>query len=107
MGESSGLRAIMFGGRDGNGRLTDQPEQGRFITGERVMTSGEGGLFPRGVVVGLIVDGEDNARVRLAMLRGQLSFVRLKPSAIIAPPEAEPIPDVTDLAATEAAEPTP
>lgn len=107
MGESSGLRAIMFGGRDGNGRLTDQPEQGRFITGERVLTSGEGGLFPRGVVVGSIIDGEDNARVNLAMLRGQLSYVRLKPSAVIAPPEDEPVSEVVETAETEAVEPTP
>jgi len=107
MGESSGLRAIMFGGRDGNGRLTDRPEEERFITGERVLTSGEGGLFPRGVVVGSIIDGEDNARVKLAMLRGQLSYVRLKPSAVIAPPEDEPVSEVVETAETEAVEPTP
>ncbi|MEM9938424.1 MAG: rod shape-determining protein MreC [Pseudomonadota bacterium] len=88
MGESSGLRAIMFGGRDGDGRLTDQPEAGAFIRGERILTSGEGGLFPRGVVVGT-VQGEGNGlKVDLAMIRGQLGYVRLKKSPLIPTPEA-------------------
>ncbi len=87
MGETSGLRAIMFGGRDGAGRLTDQPEKGVFIEGERVLTSGEGGLFPRGVVIGRVASGGGEIRVDLAMSRGQLGYVRLRPSARIVPPE--------------------
>lgn len=98
MGETSGLRAIMFGGRDGNGRLTDMPEAGAFIAGERILTSGEGGLFPRGVLVGTVLANEDSSRVGLAMLKGQLSYVRLKPSAVIAPPEDNPVTDVTEVA---------
>ena len=104
MGEASGLRAIMFGGRDGDGRLTDQPESGTFITGERVLTSGEGGLFPRGVLVGYVKLEGDEIRVELAMASGQLGYVRLKPSARIpAPVEAEVVPD-TDISASLDAE---
>lgn len=87
MGESSGLRALMFGGRDGAGRLTDQPEDGVFRAGERILTSGEGGLFPRGVVVGTVSDGEGDVRIELAMNEGQLGYVRLKPSTRIPVPE--------------------
>ena len=88
MGEASGLRAIMYGGRDGDGRLTDPPETGRFIEGERILTSGEGGLFPRGVVVGWVGDRDGaEPRVRLAMNEGQLGYVRLKPSIRIPAPE--------------------
>ncbi|MDJ0922368.1 MAG: rod shape-determining protein MreC [Henriciella sp.] len=88
MGESSGLRAIMFGGRDGDGRLTDQPEAGAFIRGERILTSGEGGLFPRGVVVGTVQGQGNDLKVDLAMSKGQLGYVRLKKSPLIPAPEA-------------------
>ena len=92
MGEASGLRAIMYGGRDGFGRLTDLPEQGDFLPNERILTSGEGGLFPRGVVVGHVRDAEGKEiRVDLSMLNGQLSYVRLKPIMSIPAPEELPI----------------
>lgn len=92
MGEASGLRAIMYGGRDGLGRLTDLPEQGDFLPNERILTSGEGGLFPRGVVIGHVRDAEGKEiRVDLAMLNGQLSYVRLKPIMSIPEPEAFPV----------------
>mgnify|MGYP001800147999 CR=1 FL=1 len=97
MGEASGLRAIMFGGRDGLGRLTDFPEQGAFLPNERILTSGEGGLFPRGVVVGYVRESDNkDVRVDLAMLTGQLSYVRLKPTIRVLPPEA--FPSETELA---------
>jgi rod shape-determining protein MreC len=100
MGEASGLRAIMFGGRDNLGRLTDLPEQGDFLPNERILTSGEGGLFPRGVVVGY-VRGEDGKEIKvdLAMLSGQLSYVRLKPTMTIDTPESDPVsPPPVELA---------
>ena len=77
------------------------PEQGEFLPNERILTSGEGGLFPRGVVVGKVRPGDSKeVRVDLAMLGGQLSYVRLKPTLTIEPPEANPVE--TDLAALEA-----
>jgi len=100
MGEASGLRAIMYGGRDNLGRLTDFPEQGEFLPNERILTSGEGGLFPRGVVVGHVRGStEKDIRVDLAMLTGQLSYVRLKPTITVPVPEAFPIEtEVAELA---------
>lgn len=97
MGEASGLRAIMYGGRDNLGRLTDLPEQGDFLPNERILTSGEGGLFPRGVVIGHVRGKTDkDVRVDLAMLSGQLSYVRLKPTITVPAPEIYPIE--TDIA---------
>jgi len=92
MGETSGLRAIMFGGRSGQGRLTDRPEEGVFIENERILTSGEGGLFPRGVIVGRARDVEtEDPNVLLAMQRGQLGYVRLKPARVMLAPEKDPV----------------
>ena len=105
MGEASGLRSIMFGGRDGLGHLTDLPEQGAFLPNERILTSGEGGLFPRGVVVGHVRgDDSKDIRVDLAMLTGQLSYVRLKPIITISPPEESPIE--TELSALAEEDPS-
>ena len=105
MGEASGLRAIMFGGRDGLGQLTDLPEQGEFLPNARILTSGEGGLFPRGVVVGHVRgDDSKDIRVDLAMLTGQLSYVRLKPIITISPPEESPIE--TELSALTEEDPS-
>ena len=98
MGESSGLRAILFGGRDGTGRLTDRPESGQFIAGERILTSGEGGLFPRGIVVGSVEPHDDDVRVDLAMHRGQLGYVRLKGSLQIPKPDDTSAAHLTDVA---------
>ena len=104
MGESSGLRAILFGGRDGTGRLTDRPESGEFIAGERILTSGEGGLFPRGIVVGTVQPYDQDVRVDLAMHRGQLGYVRLKGSLQIPKPDDTAETQFTDIDASDAPE---
>jgi rod shape-determining protein MreC len=91
MGEASGMRAILYGDRDDLGSLTDLPERGRFIVGERVLTSSEGGVFPRGIVVGEVVERGDDLRVQFGMTRGRGGFVRLMPSMKIPGPETFPL----------------
>ncbi len=91
MGEISGLRAIMYGGRDGFGMLTDLPESEDFITGERIITSGEAGVFPRGLIAGYTFTRDENWRVRFAMKEARGGFVRLLPQMQIPTPEEEPI----------------
>jgi rod shape-determining protein MreC len=108
MGEASGLRAILFGDRDDLGTLTDLPERGDFILGERVLTSGEGGIFPRGIVVGEIVQRGGTLRVEFGMRDSQGGFVRLMPSMKIPTPETFPVQEApseeTETAASEGAE---
>lgn len=106
MGEASGVRAIMYGGRDGIGALTDRPEIDQFIAGERILTSGEGGVFPRGIVAGYAVKRGNNWRVAYAMKKGAAGFVQLMPPARIPTPEEVPVEAGTDadigiLAGTE------
>ena len=96
MGEASGIRAIMFGGRDQFGTLTDLPETGDFILGERILTSGEGGVLPRGIVVGEVVDKGGDVRVALGMLRGRGGFVRLMPSDAVPRPDEFPVEHVAE-----------
>lgn len=91
MGEASGVRAIMYGGRDGIGALDDLPEIDQFKPGERILTTGEGGVFPRGVVAGYAEKRGANWRVAYAMKEGAAGFVRLVPPASIPTPEEEPV----------------
>lgn len=91
MGEVSGVRAIMYGGRDGLGALTDRPEEHLFIAGERILTTGEGGVFPRGIVTGYAEPRGNNWRVSYAMKEGAAGFVRLVPPIRIPTPEEVPV----------------
>lgn len=91
MGEVSGVRAILYGGRDGLGVLTDLPERDQFVPGERVLTSGEGGVFPRGIVTGIAQKRGDAWRVPYAHQEGTVGFVRLVPPVRIPTPEEEPV----------------
>lgn len=97
MGEASGVRAIMYGGRDGVGALDDRPEIDNFLEGERILTTGEGGLFPRGLVAGYAMQRGNSWRVDYAMKRGEAGFVRLVPPARIPKPEEEPVPNEAAL----------
>ena len=91
MGEASGMRAILYGDRDDFGTLTDLPEDGAFIVGERVLTSGEGGVFPRGIVVGEVIERGGEQRVDFSMTKASGGFVRLMPAMDIPKPEEFPI----------------
>ena len=53
----------------------------------------EGGVFPRGIVVGEVVERGNNLRVEFGMTRGRGGFVRLMPSMTIPTPEDFPAPE--------------
>ncbi|MAN44872.1 MAG: rod shape-determining protein MreC [Alphaproteobacteria bacterium] len=94
MGEVSGVRAILYGGRDGLGSLTDMPERDAFIEGERILTSAEGGAFPRGLIVGEVRDVGGDWRVKFSMADREGGYVQMVPPPVIAEPEtveAQPI----------------
>ncbi|MEX1251560.1 MAG: rod shape-determining protein MreC [Hyphomonas sp.] len=89
LGEVSGVRAILQGKDRDRGVLKDLPEAADFIEGERVLSSGEGGAFPRGLVAGTATKQGGDWIVRLAMRDHSSGYVRM-----IAPPEiVEPVPE--------------
>lgn len=76
--ESSRERAILAGDNSDKPRLTHLPVTARPQVGDRVMTSGHGGVFPPGLPVGIIVAvNEGVARIKPFVEFHRLDHVRL------------------------------
>ncbi|MES1198948.1 MAG: rod shape-determining protein MreC [Pseudomonadota bacterium] len=106
LGEGSRVRAVLAGQATQPPELLTKPfevETPRldFIVGaqslregERVVTSGDGGLYPRGIPVGVARRGSDGVwRVALAASRRPIDFVRILPYAGVETPEQSPVAD--------------
>jgi rod shape-determining protein MreC len=106
MGEASRVRAVLAGQATRRPELILHPYQlqaprldyivgaNSLREGERVITSGDGGLYPRGIPVGVARRGGDGQwRVALAAAQRPIDFVRLIPYIGVAPPEAAPVDD--------------
>lgn len=59
--ETSGERAILTGNNDTTPRLAYLPAHSAITVGERIVTSGDGGVFPAGIPVGVVTAVEDGA----------------------------------------------
>jgi rod shape-determining protein MreC len=101
MGEASRVRAVLAGQASHPPELYTTPfEMQRprldFIVGaqslregERMITSGDGGLYPRGIPVGIARrDSDGQWHVALAASQSPVDFVRLLPYAGVEMPEA-------------------
>ncbi|MCR6644057.1 MAG: rod shape-determining protein MreC [Terricaulis sp.] len=100
MGEASRVRAVLAGQATRPPELITRPFQMQapmldFIVGaqslregERVITSGDGGLYPRGIPVGVARrDGSGQWRVALAAAQQPIDFVRILPYVGVERPE--------------------
>jgi rod shape-determining protein MreC len=106
MGEASRVRAVLAGQATRPPDLYTHPFQMQsprldFIVGaqnlregERVLTSGDGGLFPRGIPVGVArQSGDGSWRVALAASQRPIDFVRIIPFMGPQRPEDAPVSD--------------
>jgi rod shape-determining protein MreC len=106
LGEASRVRAVLTGQATRPPELVTHPYQIQpprldFIVGsqnlregERVITSGDGGLYPRGIPVGVARrQGDGSWRVALAAAQRPIDFVRIIPYVGVARPEDAPVAD--------------
>lgn len=71
-------RAILTGDGSGNPRLEFVRGVGSVQPGDRILTSGDGGAFPRGLPIGVAARGVDGSwRVKLFSDRGAIDYVRI------------------------------
>ncbi|MDO1558227.1 rod shape-determining protein MreC [Brevundimonas sp. 2R-24] len=71
-------RAILTGDGSGNPRLEFIRGQDAVRVGDRILSSGDGGSFPRGLPIGVAARGIDGTwRVKLFSDRGAMDFVRV------------------------------
>jgi rod shape-determining protein MreC len=76
--DRTNARAILTGDGGPNPRLDYLRGQDPVREGDRILTSGDGGILPRGLPVGAAVKGLDGKwRVVLASDRGPIDFVRI------------------------------
>ncbi len=95
----SGPVGICVGDRAGHMTLTYLPAQADVRVGDRVTTSGLGGVFPKGIPVGTVesVTADTSRSVKTARLRPaadlehlEQAFLRIKPAPVLVSP-ADPV----------------
>ena len=101
--QPSGQRAILSGDNGPLPPLEFVEDTDAIRPGDRVVTSGDGGVFPAGLLVGHVVLGSDKRlRVALAADYQRLEFLRVLRSQRV-----EPITDAGALLAPETPKPLP
>lgn len=93
MVEPSRDQAILAGDNTQEPLLVFLPLAPRLSVGDRVVTSGRGGLLPPGLAVGVVsAVGDERVAVRTWVDWDRLEYVRLLEHAAVRPPEREPEP---------------
>jgi rod shape-determining protein MreC len=76
--DRNNARAILTGDGGGNPRLANMRSRDPPRVGDVLVTSGDGGVFPRGLPVGVVVRSVDGAwRAQLASDRAPIDYVRI------------------------------
>ena len=76
--ESSRYRGVLLGDNTAQPKLAFLPANARISVGERIVTSGDGGLFPPGIAVGIVAAvGEGGVPVQPLVDWDRLEYVRV------------------------------
>lgn len=95
MSQRSLSRAIMVGHNDRQPQLEFISAQADWQIGDRVVSSGDGGVLPRGLVIGQVVDGADKAlEVQLFTDSHPIDWVWVLPFVGVVAPEDNPVDEL-------------
>ncbi len=97
MSQRSSSRAILVGHNTSQPQLEYIPPESDWQIGDRVVTSGDGGVLPRGLSVGIVAQESNNLiMLDLHTLGQPVDWVWIVPFLPISTPEADPVlPSVT------------
>ncbi|MBF0340928.1 MAG: rod shape-determining protein MreC, partial [Magnetococcales bacterium] len=90
--QRSRVKAVAAGQNDTQLSLEYLPKDADVVVGDLVVTSGTGGIFPKGLVVGKVVSleaGEDGL-FREAMVQPMVDFDRIEEAHLLLPQAAKP-----------------
>ncbi|MBI1775942.1 MAG: rod shape-determining protein MreC [Proteobacteria bacterium] len=91
--EASRDRAMLTGDNGEHPRLMYLPATARAVPGDRIVTSGDGGAFPPGIPVGVVIDSPDSGiRVQPYVDFTRLEYVRLVDFKLDAPSVTTEVP---------------
>ena len=92
-------------------RMVNIPKDANVVVGDMIVTSGFGGVYPKGIIVGkiLAIHNDEGGLLKHAILGTAVNFEKLEDVAVIvnsreAPPEPLPPPIQTSSAVTDPAE---
>lgn len=123
--QPAGTQALLMGDNSAAPALEFIEDRDDIAPGDRVVTSGDGGLFPSGLLVGqMVVTADGRYRVRLAAEFSRLSFLRVMrshpgttlsdpggligppwPLDVLGPPQIDPVPIPVPRTAPQAGDP--
>jgi rod shape-determining protein MreC len=93
MADRSNARALLLGDNTGQPRLEYLSREPDLVDGDRIVTSGDDNILPRGLPVGQAFrDGQGRWRVALYSDAAPLDLVWIWPFETVESPEAEPEP---------------
>ena len=91
-------------------RMVNVPKNGDIVEGDVIVTSGFGGMYPKGLVVGIVqtLENDEAGLLKIAHLEPAVDFQKLEDVAVIvasreAPPEPLKTPDQTPGTETDPA----
>ncbi|ACT58184.1 rod shape-determining protein MreC [Hirschia baltica] len=93
MGRTSLDRALLVGDKKVGARILHAETPDKIVEGEEWVTSGDDGLFERGLRVGFAHQDKEGWRLDLAMQRDAIDFVRILPPPSFVTPEELMISD--------------
>lgn len=87
------------------GRMVNIPRDADIVEGDQILTSGYGGVYPKGIAVGVVesIENDSGGLLKFALLKPAVDFQKLEEVAVITTSREAPPPPFTPVDPAEAA----